>query len=91
MSEGSGAYYEPADNIVTSPIREFKAISLLPEKIYNFKVQSENAFGYSVLSAAKSILCATKPSKLSLAPTTSVTTNMVTIDWSTPTLNGLPI
>ncbi len=60
MSEGSGAYYEPANNIVT--IREFKAISLLPEKIYNFKVQSENAFGYSVLSAAKSILCATKPS-----------------------------
>lgn len=60
MSEGSGAYYEPVNNIVT--IREFKAISLLPEKIYNFKVQAENAFGYSVLSAAKSILCATKPS-----------------------------
>ena len=44
-----------------------------------------------MLSSPVSILCATKPSKLAAAPVTSVTNDMVTIDWSTPTTNGLPI
>lgn len=57
---------------------------------YNFKVESLNAFGYSVLSQPVSILCATIPSQPT-APVTSVSTSFVTITWATPVTNGLPI
>lgn len=57
---------------------------------YNFKVESLNAFGYSVLSQPVSIFCATIPSQPT-APVTSVSTSFVTITWATPVTNGLPI
>jgi hypothetical protein len=88
MSEGSGTY-TVLDSLVL--VKSFKAESLTAGNTYNFRVEALNKFGYSVYSSVKSILCATKPSKLVLAPVTSVSTSFATIDWATPTLNGLPI
>lgn len=88
MSEGSGDF-DVLDSEVL--VRQYQATQLTPGATYNFKVEALNKFGYSVFSSTKSILCATSPSKLALAPITSVSTSFVTIDWETPTLNGLPI
>lgn len=88
MSQGTGSYSVLADLYTT---RQYTAINLQAGLTYNFKVESKNAYDYSALSEPVSILCATKPSKLATPPTTSVSTNMVTIDWTTPTTNGLPI
>lgn len=88
MSQGTGSY-EVLNS--TLSVNQYTATGLEAGLTYNFRVESYNAFGYSQLSSPKSILCATKPSKLSVAPRTSVTNEMVSIDWDPPTTNGLPI
>lgn len=59
--------------------------------VYNFRVQSRNAFGISAYSSVISILAASRPNA-PVAPTTSVVNgNSVTIRWTAPIDNGSPI
>jgi len=87
-TDGLGTYSEL---VPLAFIKEYTASGLTAGHTYNFKVEAYNAFGYGGFSSAKSIKCATKPSKIVAPPTTSVSTRFVTIDWTTPNSNGLPI
>ena len=57
---------------------------------YKFKVEARNAFGYSDLSAAVTVLAAQEPATPS-APTTAVVGLYVRISWTAPSTNGSPI
>jgi hypothetical protein len=65
--------------------------TLTQGQTYNFRVESRNAVGYSLLSEPIAIVAAIGPSQPP-APTTSVVVNDVIISWTVPvTDNGSPI
>jgi hypothetical protein len=68
----------------------YQVTGLTTGEVYVFKVETQNAFGYSEFSEELSILCATVPSQPN-TPTTTVTGDEVIFDWSAPVDNGSPI
>jgi len=68
----------------------YTAIGLTAGLYYSFKVEAQNAFGYSAFSPEVSILCATVPEKPN-TPTTTVVGSNVIFDWDAPNDNGTPI
>jgi hypothetical protein len=69
---------------------QYTATGLTFGKIYSFKVEARNGFGYSLYSAPISILCAAAPQTPD-TPTTSVVADNVVFDWTPPVDNGTPI
>jgi hypothetical protein len=70
--------------------RQYKATDLTFGLYYNFQVEAQNQYGYSLKSETLVMLCAWKPEKPD-APVTYVVGNMVYVDWASPVLNGVPI
>lgn len=69
---------------------DYVATSLTSGVIYEFKVESRNAYGYSPLSEKITLLAAFKPE----APETVQTENFndqVIVSWAMPITNGSPI
>lgn len=61
----------------------YTAINLTPGLRYKFKIQSRNAFGYSVDSLVTEILAAQEPAQ-PLAPITTFQRETVLIEWVAP-------
>jgi len=57
---------------------------------YKFRLQAINAFDPSAYSSELTLLCATFPIAPA-APTTSVSGNMLLVDWDAPDNRGSPI
>lgn len=85
--QATGSYTVIASGVATS---QYTATVLVAGNSYSFKVEARNSFGYSALSSAVTILCATIPST-PVAPTVSVSGSNVVITWTAPSSNGLAI
>ena len=70
--------------------RSYVATSLNVGSIYQYKVRSRNAFGFSEFSEPVSILAAEVPNKPD-APTTTFDRTVVKVDWIEPFDQGSPI
>lgn len=68
----------------------YEATGLTTGRTYVFKLETQNAFGYSGFSETISILCAFVPSQPNM-PSTTVVGDKVIFDWSAPADNGSPI
>jgi hypothetical protein len=66
------------------------ATGLTPGTTYSFKVESRNSYDYSAYSLPFSILCAIEPEAPN-APTTTISNDLVILDWDEPVTNGSPI
>jgi hypothetical protein len=69
---------------------EHVASGLTAGVVYSFKVQSRNAYKYSLDSDPLVLLCATLPLAPD-APTTTTITNYVKVSWPQPVTNGSPL
>jgi hypothetical protein len=69
---------------------EYTATGLTFGETYTFKLEAQNAFGYSAYSEEIAILCAARPEKPE-APTSTVVNDYVIVNWDTPVDNGMPI
>ena len=85
--QGTSNYIVLAQNLLD---RTYTATGLTAGTTYSFKVESQNADGYSPLSAEVSILCATYP-ETPAQPSTTVVNNQVIFNWDAPVDNGLEI
>jgi hypothetical protein len=81
------SYIVIVSGVVTS---QYTATGLVAGNRYSFKVEARNSFGYSALSSAVTILCATTPST-PVAPASSVSGPNVVITWTAPNSNGQAI
>ena len=87
ITQAETSYSELVLGVTT---QSYTAVSLTAGLNYEFKVESRNSYGYSLLSDSLTMLCAWKPEPPS-APLTYVVGNQAFIDWETPVLNGVPI
>jgi hypothetical protein len=82
-----GLWSEIASGITTE---YYTVTGLTAGLTYKFRIEAQNAFGYSAHSSETSILCATVPSKIQTPTTTNAGPNII-FDWDEPSNNGLPI
>ncbi len=85
--QASGTYSIIASGVIST---QYTATVLVAGNSYKFVVEARNSFGYSVVSSAVTILCATIPST-PVAPISTVSGPNVIINWTAPSSNGLPI